>query len=324
MKTQDIKLDAIEFKDERFRISYAFETFELAPLIRSISEIGLIHPPVITYREQKAIIVTGWKRVLACRSCEMASITCSVFERQNDLEAFRLAVEENLASRPFTLLEKARILSRLMHLGLSEREIVNDHLSLLDIPQTPKYLDAYLQIAALDTETKAVIHSKNMTYPVVELLTEYSEEERRLLMPLLLSLGQNKQKDLLRNLLEISKRDRNPVKNILKGADIQKATKDQNFSALQKADTIRSLIYKQRYPTLAAWTEAFAFQKKNLEWPDGIKIEPSPFFEGEVFKVWFAFKDVEEFQTKLAQLNELVSDEKIARLLKSSPKKDEK
>ncbi|MGB3863506.1 MAG: ParB N-terminal domain-containing protein [Candidatus Aminicenantaceae bacterium] len=321
MRSEDIRLDTINIKDERFRISYYSDLFAL---IHSISEIGLIHPPVITYREGDAIIVTGWKRVLACQSLDLPSIPCFVFEGQDDFEAFRLGLEENLAFRPFTLLEKAQILSRLIQLGIPEKGVVKDHLFRLEIPQTLNHLDTYLRIAALDPETKAAIHSKNMVFPVVQLLTEYSEEERRLLLFFLHPLGQNKRRELLQNLLEIAKRDRIPIQNILTGEDVHGIASDQNLSPLQKAEEIRNLIQRKRYPTLSTWKDMFKSHKKDLEWPNDIKIEPSPFFEGEEFTVHFTFKDLDEYRKKLTKLNQMASDEKISRLLKFSPeKKDE-
>jgi ParB family chromosome partitioning protein len=318
MRTENIKLDSIRFDDQRFRISFHFD---LTPLIHSVSETGLIHPPVITYREGEVLIVTGWKRVLACRSLDIPSIPCLVFEGQGDFEAFRLALQENLSFRPFTLLEKARILDRLIQLGISENAVVKDHLSYLEIPPTFDYLDAYLRIADLDADTQSIIHSKNMAFPVVRLLTEYSEEERRHLLSLLLPLGQNKQKELLQNLLEISRRDGVPVQKILTCEDIQRTVANQNLSPFQKAEAIRHHIQRQRYPALSAWNDTFQSQKKDLEWPEDIKIEPSPFFEGEEFTVHFTFKDFDDFKTKLTKLNEMASDAKISRILRFSPKK---
>jgi hypothetical protein len=318
MRTENIKLETINIQDERFRISYYFD---LSALLHSISEIGLIHPPVITYRDGSALIVTGWRRILACRSLALPSIPCFVFEGQDDLEAFRLGLEENLAFRRFTLLEKAQILSRLVQLGIPEEGLVKNQLSLLEIPQTFNHLDIYLRIAALDPETKAAIHSKNMAFPVVKLLTEFSEEDRRILLSFLQPLGQNKQKELLEDLLEISKKDCIPVQNILTGVDIQRTASDPNLSLLQITEEIRNIVHRQRYPTLSIWKDTFKSRKKELKWPHDIKIEPSPFFEGEEFTVQFTFKDLYEYRTKLIKLNELASDEKISRLLKSSPKK---
>ena len=192
MRFADIKLDTINFENEKFRISYYFD---LHTLIHSISKVGLIHPPVVTYREGAAIIVTGWKRVLACQSLAISSIPCFILEDQDDLEAFNLLLEENLAFRTFSLLEKAQLLNRLIQLGVPRDAVVKDYLSRLQIPQTLSHLDTYLRIAALDPETKEVVHSKNMPFPVVELLIDYSEKERKILLPFLIPLGQNPQED---------------------------------------------------------------------------------------------------------------------------------
>lgn len=317
MKLADVRLDSINTSDERFRISYYFD---LSPFTHSIAKIGLIHPPVITYREGDALIVTGWKRILACQSLGLSSIPCLVFEGEDDLETFRLGLEDNLSFRPFTLLEKAHTLHRLVQWGVPLTTIVKEHLPLLKIPQTPNHLEVYLRIAALDPETKKVVHSKNIGYPIAQLLTEYGEEDRRLLVPFLLLLGQNKQKELLQNLLEISRRDQIPVHNILTSGDVQRTAANQNLSTVQKAEKIRDLIRRRRYPTLSSWEDSFKARKKDLDWPDDIKIEPSPFFEGEEFTAQFTFKDLEEYKTKLAKLNELASDTKISRLLKPPPK----
>jgi ParB-like chromosome segregation protein Spo0J len=318
MRTADIKLDTINFENEKFRISYYFD---LHALIHSISKVGLIHSPVVTYRESEAIIVTGWKRVLACQSLAISSIPCFILESQDDLEAFELSLEENLAFRSFSLLEKAQILSRLIQLGVPKDAVVKDHLSRLQIPQTLNHLDTYLRIAALDPETKDVIHSKNMPFPVVELLTDYSEEERQVLLPFLNPLGQNKQRELLQNLMEITKRDRISVQKIFAGEEARKTRADKNLSPLQKAEEMRSQIQRKRYPTLSIWRDTFKSEKKELEWPDDIKIEPSSFFEGQEFTVQFSFKNLEEYRKKLTKLERVASEKKVSRLLKFAPKK---
>jgi ParB family chromosome partitioning protein len=318
VKSEHIPLDKIDIRDERFRISYYFD---LTTLIHSIEKVGLIHPPVVTYKKGNLLLVTGWKRVLACRSLSLPSIPCFVFEGEDDLEAFQLGLQENLAFRTFTLLEKAEILNRLIQLGVPEDKVIRDYLSLLKIPQTLNHLDIYLSIASLEPETKKFIHKKNMAFPAVQLLIEYNEEERRLLLSFLHPLSQNKQKELLKNLLELSKRDNIPAQNILAGKDIQKIATAKKLSPLQQAEEIRNLIQRKRFPTLSSWIDAFKSQKKDVEWPDDIKIEPSPYFEGEELTVYFTFKDFDEYRKKLTKLNKLASDEKISQLLRSSPKK---
>ncbi len=320
MRSENIQLDHINVQDERYRISYYFD---LEALIHSIRRIGLIHPPVVTHRNGEILIVTGWKRILACQSLSHFSIPCCVFEEGNDLNVFRLGLEENRTFRSFTILEKAEIVKRLIRFGVSEKVVVRDYLSLLAIPQTMNHLDTYLRIVSLEPETKEFVHEKGVGFPVLKLLVFYSEEERRILLPLLRPLGQNKQQDLLRNLLEISKRDGIPARDVLGAEDIQEISAKENLSPLQIAEQIRNLVLRKRYPTLFAWKDAFETQKKALGWPVDIRIEPSPNFEDEEFTVHFSFKTFDEYMERLAKLNVFASQEKIVPLLRSSPDRNE-
>jgi ParB family chromosome partitioning protein len=320
MRSENIRLDQINVQDERYRISYYFD---LEVLIHSIRRIGLIHPPVVTHKNGEVLIVTGWKRVLACQRLSLLSIPCRVFEGENDLKAFTLGLEENRTFRSFTVLEKAEIVKRLIRFGVSEKVVVRDYLPLLVIPQTMNHLDIYLRIVALEPKTKRFVHEKGVGFPILQLLVDYNEEERRILLPLLRPLGQNKQKDLLQNLLEISKRDGIPARNILRAGDIQEISARENLSPMQIAEQIRNLVLRRRYPTLFAWKEVFETQKKAMEWPKDIKIEPSPNFEDEEFTVHFSFKTFNEYMEKLVKLDLLASQEKIVSLLRSSPDQNE-
>jgi ParB-like chromosome segregation protein Spo0J len=311
MRSENIRLDQINVQDERYRISYYFDL-----------EV-LIHPPVVTHKNGEVLIVTGWKRVLACQRLSLLSIPCRVFEGENDLKAFTLGLEENRTFRSFTVLEKAEIVKRLIRFGVSEKVVVRDYLPLLVIPQTMNHLDIYLRIVALEPKTKRFVHEKGVGFPILQLLVDYNEEERRILLPLLRPLGQNKQKDLLQNLLEISKRDGIPARNILRAGDIQEISARENLSPMQIAEQIRNLVLRRRYPTLFAWKEVFETQKKAMEWPKDIKIEPSPNFEDEEFTVHFSFKTFNEYMEKLVKLDLLASQEKIVSLLRSSPDQNE-
>lgn len=320
MTSENIPLARINLQDERYRISYFFD---LKALVQSIRTIGLIHPPVITHKNGGVLLVTGWKRVLACQSLSLSSIPCFVFEKKEELAAFQMALRENLACRPFSILEKARILERLIHFGIPENLVVRDYLPLLAIPQTINHLDIYLRIDSLDPETKVFVHEKNMTFPVLRILVEFSEEERGRLLPLLRPLGQNKQKDLLQNLLESARRDGLPALDLLKAKDIQEIAAAENLSPLQIAERIQNLIFRKRYPTVSKWKDAFESHKKEMGWPEEIKIEPSPNFEDDRLTICFSFQDLDEYAERVAQLNDLGSRKKILRLFQSSPEKDE-
>jgi ParB family chromosome partitioning protein len=314
MKLEDIELNRISFEDERFRISYFYD---LAKLKRSIAASGLLSPAVITPRNNSLVIVTGWKRVLACRELSFPTIPCFMLDESEDHKAFQLVILENAAVRDFNTLEMAMILKKLKSFGVEDEILLETHLPLFGIPQTLAHLDAHLAMAEFDDSTKEFIHTKQVSFPVIQHLTELKKEVRAALLPHLRHLGQNKQKELLEFLLEISKRENIPVLNVLATEAVAHVIHSKSLSPPQKADKIRILLREKRYPAYTAQEASFDTSLKKLEWPEDIAIEHSPFYEEEDISVRFTFKDSAEFKEKAQKLQKLASENKIEELLKS-------
>jgi ParB family chromosome partitioning protein len=314
MKLEDIELTKINFEDDRFRISYFFD---LERLKRSIAESGLLSPIVITPRNKCLVIVIGWKRALVCRDLSISAISCFILEEPDDLKAFQSAILENASTKDFNILELAVILKKLKAFGMEEKNLLETYLPLFGIPQTLSHLDVYLAVAEFDAGIQEFIHVKKASYPVIQLMMELDERERTALLPHLRNLGQNKQKELLEFLIEISKRDKIPVQKILASEAIAHVIHSTALSPPQKADKIRFLLRERRYPTFSAQEEAFESSLKEMEWPGDIAITHTPFYEGEDLSVRFTFKDSAEFNEKINKLQKIASANQISELLRS-------
>lgn len=313
MKREEIHIKNINLKDERFRISCFFS---LEGLLLSLKEVGLINPPLVTSRNRQLILVSGWKRVLACLKLSLTSIPVWVIRSDDDLQMFLLAFYENLASREFNLLEKAEILRRLKKLGEKEQKIIRHYFPLLNIPKTSYYLDLYLTISRFSKDVKSFIHQKNMSLASLEIFAEFNSRERKLLLPLLQPLGQNKQKELLEDLHEISLRDGVSAQEFLISEGMGKILHSEKLSPLQKSDRIRQWLRQKRYPRLSSRRKAFKQALRKSGWPEDISIEPSPFFEEEAMTVQFRFKDKEGLRSLLARLQQISSKKEFAEVFK--------
>lgn len=314
MKLEDVELKRINFEDERFRISYFYD---LAKLRRSIAQSGLLSPVIVTFRDESLVIVAGWKRALACHELSLSMIPCFILEESEDLKAFLLAILENAAMRDFDTLESAEILKKLKSFGVEDEILLDTHLPLFGIPQTLAHLDEYLAMADFDARTKEFIHIKKASFPVIQHLAVLKEEERTALLPHLRNLGQNKQKELLEFLLEISKRENIPALKVLASEAIAHVIHSTSLSPPQKADKIRILLRERRYPSYSAQEAAFDTSLKKMDWPEDIAIEHSPFYEEEDISIHFTFKGNSEFKEKVQKLQKLASANKIAELFKS-------
>ena len=313
MKKKNLSLKEISLEDERFRISYYFS---LEKLILSIQKVGLLYPPLVALRDKHFILASGWKRVLACIKLGMSSLPVFVTEEEEELKTFLAAFYENLATREFYLLEKAEILSRLKKFGEDEKKIVQRYLPLLDIPSTLSNLESYLAFSRFEPELKRIIHEKNMPFSSVKLLAGYNPQERKSLLPLLLPSGQNRMKEILEDLMEISRRNDIAPQKILSSKEVLDIMGHEKLSPLQKADKIRFFLKKKRYPALSSRKESFDYLLNKLRLPKTIVVKPSPFFEEENFSVNFSFGNSEELKTNLLKLQELTSKQEFSAIFK--------
>jgi hypothetical protein len=313
MKKKNLSLKEIFLEDERFRISYYFS---LEKLILSIQKVGLLNPPLVALRDKRFILVSGWKRVLACIKLSLSSLPVFVIEEEDELKTFLAAFYENLATREFSLLERSEILSRLKRFGEDDKKIVQDYLPVLDIPSTLSHLESYLAFSKLESGVKRVIHQKNMPFSSAKLLVGFTPQERKSILPLLLPSGQNRMKEILEDLKEISRRNDTAPKKILSSKEILNIMESEKLSPLQKADKIRLILRKKRYPALSSRRESFDALLKKLQLPKTIAVKPSPFFEEDNFLVNFSFGNRKELKTNLLKLQELASKQELSVMLK--------
>ena len=317
MRVKKISPDEIDLQDHRFRFSYYFD---LSNLLFSIEKIGLVNPLVVVKREgAQFVLLSGWKRISVCLERSLRHFPVFVLDEKDDFRAFLFSLYENLAVRRFSLLEKAEILRLLSGFVKDENQIARVYLPLLEIPSSLSYLDAYLKIARLSPIWKEMIFKKKMPFSCVEFLLEFTPYEQEQLFPLLEPLNVNKQKQILEDLCDLSHQIQDDPRKILTGPEIQTLLSDKNLSPLQKAEHVRSLVKKKRYPLLSAWEETFKASLKKARLSSEVTFDSSSFFEDGEFSVTFDLKSRDSFQKKIDKLQKLFSDEDLFRLLKDFP-----
>ncbi len=313
MKKKQIDLKTINLEDERFRTSYHLS---LQKMKHSIEEIGLLNPPLVTLRDSHLTLVSGWRRVLACVELSLSSLPVYIVDEKDELKVFLRAFYENLATREFSLMEKAEILVRLKKFGEQEEKIIRHYLSLLEIPQSLSHLDSYVAFTQMDAGVKRAITEKNMSFSSVKILTEFTSKEQNLLLPLLLPMGQNKRKEILEDLLGISKRYDISVEDLLLSDEVKAIQNTESLTPLQISDRIRFLFRKKRYPAFSAWKDSFNSVLKKMKWPEEIMLSPSPFFEEENFTVTFSFANREHFKKSILKLEKLSDRDEFSEIFK--------
>jgi ParB family chromosome partitioning protein len=313
VRLETIRLSRINLRDERFRISYFFDIETLA---RSIAATGLLNPPLLRAAGSRFVIVSGWKRVLACREAGVAEIPALVTDRTDDLKLFLAVVEGNRLHRALSLTDKAEILKKLLAFGVGEKALVREIMPVLALPATASHLRRLRELARARRNVRRYAHEKEIPFSLLESFLRFGEADRSRLLAVLFSLGQNKQKELLDDLRGVVRRDGITVRSLFSGGAIGETLRSQALSPLQKAERVRCLLRKLRYPALSAQQEAFAAALRKLGRLAEIVIQPSPFFEDENVSVSFRFKSAAELRDRLRKLDRLASRPELLRLFR--------
>ncbi len=313
MKVKDIHLKEIDLDDERFRTSYFFNLERLAD---SIKKFGLFSPVRVRPGKKGWVVVAGWKRVLASLDLGMNSIPAVEAGPAGDLDCFLGALEENLATREVGLLEKAMALRRLEEFGLKRERLIREFLPRLGLPSTGAHFDLFINLAHAEDKLKEFVAKKNPPPGIIESLLWLKPAERILILPILYPLGQNKQKELLEDLLAVSLRDGKPVQEVMRELMEKEIAAEKSLSGLQKAELVRTKLRQKRYPHFFQAKKDFTEARKSLPLSAAIVIQPDAFFEEPGLTVSFRCQTTEEFKRYLAELQRLADHQALAVLFR--------
>ncbi|MDL1969929.1 MAG: hypothetical protein LWW94_02930 [Candidatus Desulfofervidaceae bacterium] len=112
------------------------------------------------------------------------------------------------------------------------------------------------------------------------------------------------QKELLEYILDIRARDEVTVGDILKD-EIKKIVTNSSLTREQKLTYVRQYLRKRRFPLLSQAETIFAQRIKALNLPPTCHLIPPLYWEDNVYKITFNFKNTKDATNKLEQLLEI-------------------
>jgi hypothetical protein len=130
-----------------------------------------------------------------------------------------------------------------------------------------------------------------------------------------LKLGENRLREILTFLDEISRRNQCKEKDIVQRPDIQEILSQRELTPSQKTERIKEVLTDLRYPKLNQMEKAFEKKRKDLNLPSNISLHHPPFFEGKRLKVEFQFETREEYQGILSTLTVLPEKEGFKQMI---------
>ncbi len=317
-----IGIDAIDSTDDTFSMTFHPD---LEALRRSINHVGLLQP--ITVRQKTRgegyQVISGFKRLTACEQLELREVEAFSFAKSelDDLEGFHMGFYENLASRSLNLIEKSMVIEKLMRrFGLSKEVIARDYMPMLGLQPSRGILAKMSQLVHLRREIKRYIVEEGVSLENAIGLLEFSPEDQAEIAGLVseLKLGENKLKEVLTFLREISLRDGLTMREMVRG-EIGALASDMALSKVQKTHRVRRRLREMRYPQLTQLEEDFRGKLKGLGLSPGISLQPPPYFEGDTFRLEFGFRNAGEFRAILSKLIEASERRELGEMIDAVP-----
>jgi len=314
-----IPLEQIDLSDDTFSVNFSPD---LKSLRSSMKEIGLIQPVFLRKKLGGYQIVCGFRRILIMKELGRSEIESRVLKEKemNEFQLFSLSLHENLTTRGFNAVEKAIALDKLIHRFQIDSTIaIKTFLPLFSLEPNEKILNTYLSLAQMEDETKTYILKEEVSRSNIRKLANMTPDDRVVILSLIsfLKLGENRLREILTFLEEISRKNQWTTKEIVQRDDIQVILSQKELTPSQKTERVKKVLMKLRYPKLHRLEEGFEKKRKDLNLPSNISLHHQPFFEGRGLRVEFQFVTMEEYKAILSALSQLVDKEEFRELIQS-------
>jgi ParB-like chromosome segregation protein Spo0J len=265
-------------------------------------------------------IIYGFRRISIFQELGKKEIDSTVFKEKetDDFGLFSLSLHENLTTRGFNTVEKAIALDKLVHrFQIDPIVVMKDYFPLFSLEPNEKILNTYLSLAQMEDEVKEYVLREEVSRYNIRKFSGLTSADRTALLTLFssLKLGENRLREILTLIEEISGRDHVTAKDIVHRPEIQATLSQKELTPPQKTERIRKSLMELRYPRMRAMEERFEKKRRELGLPSGLSLHHLPFFEGKALRIEFQFETVEEYRSILSTLNGLSEKKEFQELI---------
>jgi len=320
MKTiQKVLLRQVDLSDDTFSVNYLPD---LQKLRSSIEEMGLIQPVLLKEKSERYQIVCGFRRISLMKELGKSEIESKVVEEKemDEFQLFSLSLHENQTTRGFNTVEKAIALDKLTHrFQIDPAAIIKTFLPFFSLEPNEKILNTYLSLARMEDEIKTYVLREEVSRSNIRRLSTLTPDNRMAVLSLIssLKLGENRLREVLTFLEEVSRRNRCEGKDIVRRPEIQEILSQKELTPSQKTERIKKILADLRYPKLNQLEKTFEKKRKDLNLPSNISLHHPSFFEGKRLKIEFQFETTEEYRGILAALSLLPEKEGFKQMMET-------
>lgn len=318
-----VPLDSIDSADKRYLVTTDADTGDKRPdLTDSIRQMGLLAPPLLAESDGRFIIISGFRRIAACRSLEYDTI--DVFVKKSistkagelDFECAKAAIADNSLQRSLNLIEMSRAFC-MIDSFVSDIKALSHIAGILGLPVGYGIIKKIKKIASMPQLIQNAILTGSISLPVAILLESYQEIAKIAFARLFISIkfSLNKQREILTLVKEIGRREGIDETEILLRGKVQQITENPDLDANKKGQKIREYLKQRRYPALQKAQKIYEDNVNVLNLADNVRLSPPAHFEGNVFALNLSFQDPEQLKACLKNAGELVDNPIFEKIL---------
>lgn len=292
---------------------------DLGALEESIRALGVTHPVTLLPNEGKYRIVCGHRRIRLAKELGLEDIPARVLDVQLDAAAcLKMNILDNLDHRRSSDIEKGLILNKLSEAGVSDDDLINAFLPLLDLESSKKLIDDFKKTSQFSASLNLLLHEMKIPIRVFSVFFDWNAADRDAAeRPLAaLRLGVNKWREFLELVDETARCDGAAPADILERGEILSIMENNEIPQNKKYDSLCQVLRKWRYPALSDLQRRFLLALDKLDLDPRTKIRASKFFENDEIKIELKFSRQKELLAQLEKLSTAAGSEAMRELIK--------
>ncbi len=314
---QEVGCERIDTTDSTFRITTADGIDELCLSIRTL---GLLTPPILQAAGGAYRVVSGFRRIAACRRLGRAEIPARLLGPEaSPLLTARLAIADNTGQRALNLIEQARAI-RLLAAVLPADDALGQALGSLGLSSNSALAQKIGLLAGLPAVIQEGVLAETLSLAMALELGGMPAEDGVLLAHLFgeLKPSLNKQREITTLATEIALRDGIDLVTLFSSHPLAGIRSAPEMDRNRKIREIRILLHQKRYPELSRFEGRVAEALRQLKLGPGLSVTPPRHFEAPTWTVTLAFDSTAALRDAHCALARLIDDPALERILKKT------
>ncbi len=314
-RSDTVSLKDIDTQDTTYRITTCNQ---LEDLLDTIPSLGLLHPPVLIENTSGYAVVSGFRRIAACRQLGWKSVSARIHSADQDrFQIAQLAIADNSLQRPLNLIETSRALNLLMDTSPNRQQLEKAALA-LGLPVNPSMVMKVQQLCRLSIPIQEGILSDTISLSMALELGKVDAKDAEMLVALFnrLQLGLNRQRELLLLVSEIAKREDISIQQLIDEQPLQDILQKTELDHAIQRQQIRTLLRQRRYPAITEAEANYQKQVRLLKLGRHIQLVPPRDFEGTTYAMTLHFKNRQDLSDLNRKINKIIEHPALGKILK--------